>query len=307
MRIPAVGAATLAAVLDAGSMEAAARVLHITPSAVSQRVRALEEEVGRVLLVRAKPLRPTPAAHPIVRFARQVALLEHDAAAEVGGDDDRVAIALAVNADSLATWFLPPLARLSERHPVVFDLHRDDQDFTAGMLEDGTVTGAVTSRAEPVGGCRVQSLGVLRYEAVATPAFRDRWIDGTDRVAALAAAPVIDFDRRDDLQSRWMLAQGADPTAPPRHRVPASHDFATATMLGLGWALLPLLQCAPALASGALVQMGGPPIDVPLYWQQWNLRSALLDAAADEIVVEGRRVLLPGQPSATRSTTLPRE
>lgn len=294
MRIPAVGAATLAAVLDAGSMEAAARLLHITPSAVSQRVRALEEEVGKVLLVRAKPLRPTAAAHPIVRFARQVALLEHDAAAEVGATADRMTVALAVNADSLATWFLPPLARLSRRHPVVFDLHRDDQDFTAGMLEDGTVTGAVTSRAEPVGGCRVRALGVLRYEAVATPRFRDEWFGGGDRRAALAAAPVIDFDRRDDLQTRWLLAEGADPAAPPRHRVPASHDFATATELGLGWSLLPLLQCAGALASGALVPLGGEPIDVPLYWQQWNLRSTLLDAVADEIVGEGRRVLLPG-------------
>ncbi|WP_431803057.1 LysR family transcriptional regulator ArgP [Microbacterium sp. bgisy203] len=291
MRIPALGAATLAAVLDAGSMEAAAATLHITPSAVSQRIRALEDEVGRVLLVRAKPLRATPAAHAIVRFARQVALLESDAAAEMGDASARVSVALAVNADSLATWFLSPLARLSARYPVVFDLHRDDQDFTAGMLEDGTVTGAVTSRAEPVGGCRAEPLGVLRYEAVATPAFVATWLPEGPTTEALAAAPLIDFDRRDDLQSRWLAARGVDPAAPPRHRVPASHDFATATALGLGWALLPRLQSAEALAAGALVPLGGAPIDVPLHWQQWNLRSALLDAVAREVVAEGRRVL----------------
>lgn len=288
--IPATGAATLAAVVDAGSMEAAAQRLHITPSAVSQRIRALEEEVGRVLLVRSKPLRPTPAAHPIMRFARQLALLEHDAAAAIG-DGGGVGMPLAVNADSLATWFLAPLARLSAQHPVVFDLHRDDQDFTAAMLEDGTVTGAVTSRAEPVGGCRVQALGVLRYEAVATPAFVARWLPRGATADALAHAPLIDFDRRDDLQTRWLAARGADPAAPPRHRVPASHDFAAATALGLGWALLPRLQSAADLRAGRLVALGGPPVDVPLYWQQWNLRSALLDAVADEIVAEGRRVL----------------
>lgn len=293
MRIPAVGATTLAAVLDAGSMEAAAAVLHITPSAVSQRLRALEDEVGRVLLVRAKPLRPTPAAEPIVRFARQLALLEHDAVAEIGDGAGRVSLPLAVNADSLATWFLPPLARLAARHPVVFDLHRDDQDFTAGMLEDGTVTGAVTSRAEPVGGCRVQPLGVLRYEAVATPGFVAEWFPAGVTPAALADAPLVDFDRRDDLQSRWLLARGADPAAPPRHRVPASQDFAAATSLGLGWALLPRLQSAAGLAAGTLVALGGPPIDVPLYWQQWNLRSTLLDDVAAEVVAEGRRVLTP--------------
>lgn len=293
MRIPAVGATTLAAVLDAGSMEAAAAVLHITPSAVSQRLRALEDEVGRVLLVRSKPLRPTSAAEPIVRFARQLALLEHDAVAELGDAAGRVSLPLAVNADSLATWFLPPLARLTARHPVVFDLHRDDQDFTAGMLEDGTVTGAVTSRAEPVGGCRVQPLGVLRYDAVATPGFVDQWFRGGVTPAALARAPLVDFDRRDDLQTRWLAQRGADPAGPPRHRVPASQDFAAATLLGLGWALLPRLQSTAGLESGALVPLGGPPIDVPLFWQQWNLRSALLDDVAAEIVAEGRRVLTP--------------
>lgn len=303
MSIPALGAATLAAVLDAGSMEAAARSLHITPSAVSQRIRALEDEVGRVLLVRTKPLRATPDAHAIVRFARQVALLEHDAAVSLGHGAGPVTLPLAVNADSLSTWFLAPLARLSARHAVVFDLHRDDQEFTAGMLEDGTVTGAVTSRAVPVGGCRVQPLGVLRYEAVAAPAFAEAWLpdvplggggDGGDAdtlAAALERAPLIDFDRRDDLQTQWLAARGVDPALPPRHRVPASHDFATATVAGLGWALLPTLQSQSALETGRLVRLGGDPIDVPLYWQQWNLRSALLDAVAEEIVDEGRRVL----------------
>lgn len=296
MRISPRGAATLAAVLDAGSMEGAAARLHITPSAVSQRIRALEDEVGRVLLVRAKPVRATAAAHPIVRFARQVALLEDEAASELGEAGGPVALPLAVNADSLATWFLAPLARVAARHPVVFDLHRDDQDFTAGMLEDGTVMGAVTSRQTPVSGCRSRPLGVLRYEAVAAPSYVARWLprarDGDEPTRTTwEDAPLIDFDRRDDLQSRWLLERGIDPTRAPRHRVPASQDFATAVALGLGWALLPRLQSAEHLASGRLVALGGPVIDVPLSWQQWNLRSALLDAVAEEIVAEGRRVL----------------
>ena len=171
------------------------------------------------------------------------------------------------------------------------------------MLEDGTVTGAVISRAVPVGGCRVQPLGVLRYEAVAAPAFAEAWLpdvplggggDGGDAdtlAAALERAPLIDFDRRDDLQTQWLAARGVDPALPPRHRVPASHDFATATVAGLGWALLPTLQSQSALEAERLVRLGGDPIEVPLYWQQWNLRSALLDAVAEEIVDEGRRVL----------------
>jgi LysR family transcriptional regulator (chromosome initiation inhibitor) len=291
MQLSAEFARTLAVVLDEGSLDAAARRLHLTPSAVSQRIKALEEQVGRVLLVRARPVRPTAAAHTVVRYARQLALLEHDALTELGAEEARVSVPLAVNADSLATWFLAPLVRLSTRHPVVFDLHRDDQDFTAALLEAGTVMGAVTSRAEPVAGCRVVALGTMRYEAVATPGFVARWFPGGVTTEALDAAPRVDFDRRDDLQALWLEGRGVRADSGARHFVPASHDFAAAVVLGLGWGLLPGFQSAEALASGALVRLGGRPVDVPLHWQQWNLRSALLDAVADEIVGEGRRVL----------------
>lgn len=292
MRIPYDLAETVAVVVEEGTLDAAARRLHITPSAVSQRIKALEEQLGRVVLVRSKPARVTEAGAAVVRLARQLALLEHDALAELGAEDGAsFSVPLAVNADSLGTWFLPPLARLAERHPLVFDLHRDDQDFTAGLLEAGTVMGAVTSRATPVAGCRVVPLGTMRYQAVATPAFASRWLaDGPTR-DALTAAPLVEFDRRDDLQSQWLQARGVDAAAPPRSYVPASNDFAVAIKLGLGWGLLPGFQSDAELDDGSLVPLGGDPVDVPLYWQQWNLRSPLLDAIADAVVTEGRSVL----------------
>lgn len=296
MRIPFDLAETVAVVVDEGTLDAAARRLHITPSAVSQRIKALEDQLGRVVLVRSKPVRPTEAGAAIVRLARQARLLEHDTIAQLGADPEegvRVSVPLAVNADSLGTWFLEPLARLGQRHPIVFDLHRDDQDFTAGLLESGTVMGAVTSRETPVAGCVVSALRAMRYEAVATPAYAARWLPDGTTPSDLAAAPLVDFDRRDDLQSEWLRAMDVEPALPPRHFVPASNDFARAVKLGLGWGLLPGFQSADALAAGDLVRLGGPPIDVPLYWQQWNLRSPLLAAIADEIVAEGRRVLAP--------------
>jgi len=295
MSIPLDLARTLAVVVDEGTLDAAARRLHITPSAVSQRIRALEDQLGRVVLVRSKPVSATEAGDAVVRLARQLALLEYDALAAIGAEGGTVAsVPLAVNADSLATWFLPPLARVAQRRAVVFDLHRDDQDFTAGLLESGTVMAAVTSREAPVAGCRVRRLGVLRYEAVATASYADRWFaDGVD-AEALGSAPVVDFDRRDDLQTQWLTRRGVAAAAPPRHRVPASQDFATAVALGLGWGLLPGFQSAEALRAGELVRLGDDPIDVPLYWQQWNLTSPLLDEVADEIVDEGRRMLAVG-------------
>jgi LysR family transcriptional regulator, chromosome initiation inhibitor len=295
MEIPLDLARTLLAVVDAGTFDAAARDLLVTPSAVSQRVKQLEQRLGRVLLVRAKPVRTTDAGAAVVRLARQLALLEHDALAAFGAGDAASArpssVPLAVNADSLGTWFLPALAALAERHRVVFELHRDDQDFTAALLESGTVMGAVTSQATPVAGCLVRPLGVMRYEAVATPGYLARWLPDGASTDALARAPRVDFDRRDDLQDEYLRRAGVDVEHPARHFVPASNDFATAIKLGLGWGLLPGFQSTAELERGELVRLGGEPVDVPLYWQQWNLGSPLLDAIAEGITAEARTAL----------------
>lgn len=291
--IPPELASTVAAIVDGGSLESAARSLRITPSAVSQRLKTLEQQVGRVLIVRGKPATATPSGAAVVRMARQIALLEHDALAGLGLDETgaRVSIPLAVNADSMATWFLAPLARLSAAHAIDFDLHRDDQSYTARLLESGEVMAAVTSEAAPVAGCTVSRLGVFSYSAVASPAFVQRWFPDGVTDDALRLAPYVEFDRRDALQHDWLASRGVDSHRVPRHYVPASQDFATAVSLGLGWGMLPGPQLADLVATGAVVGLGGEPISVPLYWQQWNLRSVLLDAIADEIAQEARRAL----------------
>lgn len=294
VKIDAQLAATVAAVVDEGSFEAAARRLHITQSAVSQRVKAVEQQIGRAAVVRSRPVRATEAGEALVRLARQVELLEHDAVAAFGlgdaggADAGRVRVPLAVNADSMATWFLAPIARVARQHPIDVDLHRDDQDYTARMLESGEVMAAVTSEAEPVGGSSVTALGVLEYRAMATAEYIARWFADGVTEEALPHAPFVDFDRRDALQQGWLRARGVDPWSVPRHYVPASHDFSRAVRLGLGWGLIPVPQ-----ATDDLIGLGEPHIRVPLYWQQWNLRSPLLDTIAAEVAAEARRVLEP--------------
>jgi len=284
---------TLAAVVDAGTFDAAAARLRVTPSAVSQRVKAFERELGRVLVVRSKPVRPTASGEVLVRLARQLTLLERDAVdalgVEPGAAGARVVIPVAVNADSLASWILPAFARAAETLPVVFDVHREDQDHTAELLGSGTVMAAVTSQSEPVPGCTVTQLGSMRYHPAASRAFAARWLPEGPTTAALAVAPVVDFDLHDDLQSRYLRMVSRRALDPPRHMVPASNDFADAIALGFGWGMLPQSQ----LESRDEIVVFDPArtIDVPLFWQQWNLRSPLLDAVAEEVVAEARRAL----------------
>lgn len=275
-----------------GSLEGAARALHITPSAVSQRLRALESAVGRVLLVRERPVRVTESGAAVLRLARQVETLVADVHTELGADRPPV-LPIAVNADSMATWLLPALGPLAGE--VVFDLHRADQAVTSGLLRDGTVLAAVTADAEPVAGCRSVPLGAMRYHPVASPAFVARWFAGNLDSAALERAPVVVYDRTDDLQDAHLRGHGVDPAAPPRHHVPASADFVVAVRLGLGWGMVPDLQ-----RDADLIELGAP-VDVALHWQQWRLHTASLDRVADAVRTAARQVLLPpGDPSARR-------
>lgn len=186
-----------AAVLEEGSFEAAARRLSISPSALSQRIKALEDRLGQVLLVRQAPCRPTAAGEALLRRVRPMQALEAEALAELlperGSDAARTPIPLAVNDDSLDTWFVPAVADLHQRHGYLFDLRMDDQDHTLQLLRDGSVLGAVTAEGRPVKGCNVHPLGAMRYQAIASPAFARRYFSDGMQAATLAHAPMLVF------------------------------------------------------------------------------------------------------------------
>ncbi|MFF3488298.1 LysR family transcriptional regulator ArgP [Streptomyces sp. NPDC002701] len=298
---------TLLTVVDEGTFDAAAAVLHVTPSAVSQRVKALEQRTGRVLLMRTKPVRPTESGEAVVRFARQVARLDRDTRAELGmsGAEEPTRLSIAVNADSLATWFLPALSRVPAEPPLCYELRREDQDHTATLLREGLVMAAVTSSPDAVAGCSVRGLGRMRYVPVASPAFAGRWLRGRPGTAAeeaVADAPVVTFDRRDDLQDAYCrtllggsgTTRGRRGASAARHLVPTSEGFVEAVAAGMGWGMVPEVQAAPLLRAGRLVRLAPDRrIDVPLFWQQWKLDFPALAAVAGAVAAEAAEALEP--------------
>ncbi|PKV77388.1 LysR family transcriptional regulator ArgP [Nocardia fluminea] len=284
----------LNAVLTEGTFDAAARRLDLTPSAVSQRIKALEEAAGRVLVQRSKPVRPTESGLAVLRLARQVELLAGDTARELGDagrrGDRPIRIPIAVNADSLESWVMPALASVPAG--ITFDLHREDEEHTTRLLRDGTVTAAITATATPVQGCTVTPLGAMRYRPTATPQFARTWFPDGPTPAAYAHAPVVHFDRKDDLQFRQLRRRTRRQVDPPGHYVPSSSAFADAVRLGLGWGMLPDLQTGTDRAAGTLVDIDGDfHIDVPLYWQQWKLHSPALGAVATAIAAAAASAL----------------
>ncbi|MFD8150862.1 LysR family transcriptional regulator ArgP [Streptomyces sp. NPDC059720] len=286
---------TLLAVVDEGTFDAAAAALHVTPSAVSQRVKALEQRTGRVLLLRTKPVRPTESGEVLVRLARQVARLEHDAYAELGlsGGGEPTRISVAVNADSLATWFLPVLTRVPPEARLCFELRREDEDHTAALLREGVVMAAVTSSPDAVPGCSVRALGRMRYLPVAAPDFAARHLRAP-LARALAEVPVVVFDRRDDFQDGFVrrLTAGRSGASALRQYVPTSEGFAEAVAAGLGWGLVPEAQAEPLLREGRLVGIAPDrAVDVPLYWQQWKLDSPALARVARTVTAVAAEAL----------------
>lgn len=270
--------AAFTAVVEEGSFEAAARRLHVTPSAVSQRIKALESRMGQILVRRVRPSRPTEAGRVLARLAQQLTLLEGEALAALAvGRTPRIPIA--VNADSLATWFLPALRSVGTS----FDIHQEDQDHSVALLRDGAVMAAVTAEPRAVQGCRVEPLGAMRYLAVVSPDYRRRHLAG-HLTESLAAAPMLVFNRKDGLQERFLRTLTGHRLEPPVTYLPSSQGFVDAARLGLGWGMVPTQLAGPAIEAGELVEIApGRGLDVPLYWQRWRLDSPTLATLTEAV------------------------
>lgn len=290
MQIDGQQLAAFAAVIEYGSFDAAAARLHVTPSAISQRIKALEQRVGQVVVVREKPCIATAAGVPLLRLAAQTALLEAETLAEMaGGDGSSPRIALAVNADSMSTWFTGVFDALDD---VLFDIRIEDQDHSARLLREGVVMGAVTTERTPVPGCRVLPLGVMRYIPVAGPSYIERHLPDGFTAQAVAAAPSLAWNRDDALQDMLVRKVFRRDIARPQHFVPTAEGFGCAVRAGLGWGMFPENLAAPALADSSFVRVADAHLDVPLFWQCWKLDSPLVGAVTGVVQAAAAKIMV---------------
>src|SRR5262245_5193687 len=269
----------LVAIADHGTFDAAARALHVTPSAISQRIRTLESMVGQVVVQRSTPCRPTAAGEVLLRLARQTRLLQDEAAEALSsGHQLQADLPVAVNADSLATWFRAAVKEASGWTNLALRLHVEDQAHTADLVRRGEVLAAVTSEAVPVQGCTTEALGVLRYVPAAAPGLATRFRKG--RSVDWTRMPVVVINEKDRLQDDLLEVRGL--VRPPVvHRVPTSADFLEAVCLGLGWGAIPEPQLRAHTADGRLERLSRDHLDVPLHWQRWRIDSPALARLTD--------------------------
>lgn len=287
----------VAAVVRTGSFERAAAALNVTPSAVSQRVKHLEERLGAVLIARGTPCTATDKGLALCRHMDRVGMLERDLMEELpelsGSESaERVTLNLATNADSLGTWFLEAIAAFTNATDYLVNVAIDDEDHTADWLRRGRVLAAVTALERPVQGCRVTPLGALRYRATASPDFVSRhFADGVTETA-FERAPALTFNQKDRLQNVWAQEVFGRDMSLPTHWLPSTQSFLDGCLAGMGWALNPVHLARPHLESGDLVELvPGKILERRLFWQINRLAADQLDGLSRSILSVARREL----------------
>lgn len=285
--------AAFAAVIEETSFDGAAQRLAVTPSAISQRIKALEDRLGQVLIVRQPPCRPTEAGQVLLRKVQPMLALEAEALADFQLDQPVAAqrLKIAVNDDSLETWVLPALAQLNQEFGYLFEVIVDDQDHSLSLLRDGSAVGAVTSEAKAIQGCDIHQLGTMRYHAIASPTFQARYFANGLNSETFQQAPMLVFNRKDTLQSRFMAQFSEQSLSPPTHYLPTSKGFVEAAALSLGWCMVPECMIQKELSQQRIMMLDETvTIDVPLYWQHTSVRSSTLSNLTRAFTTHAKRM-----------------
>lgn len=281
-------------VIKEGGFEKAARILHVTQGAVSQRIKLLEEQTGCILLVRSSPPRPTRAGKELLKHYRQVKQLEMDLGPGFGQEQSGfTTLPVGINADSLATWFFPAVEEYLNENPVLLDLAVDDQAETHRLMRDGEVLGCISDRSEPFQGCRVEELGYQDYTLYCSPEYKSKWFSDGLMLANFEKAPMLIFNRKDVLHNK--LLTDAFGTCPKRYTafyLPSSERFPVALAKGWATGMIPYEQAEEFLERGELVELvPGHYVRVRLHWHCWNIESGELKRFTEVLVKGARREL----------------
>lgn len=287
----------MAMVAREGGFEKAAKTLHITQSAVSQRLKLLEEYTGQILIARTTPPRTTAAGRKLLKHYLKVKRLEDDLTGEMEKPADKqfTSISVGLNADSLATWFPDAIRTFLIEEFVLLDIRVDDQDQTHRLLKDGDVMGCISTQEKPLQGCRIEFLGQMTYHMFAAPEFANEWFPNGLTIADASHAPAILYNRKDDLHNKLLKqALGVVPDSIPINYVPSIEKFLDFIVMGVGYGMMPLQQCSPFVQDGRLIDLvPDSKVPVKLYWHCWNLKSKLLEKLTQQLS-KGAKKLLKG-------------
>ncbi|MGQ3003176.1 MAG: HTH-type transcriptional regulator ArgP [Hydrogenophaga sp.] len=292
---------TFASVVEHGSFDRAAAVLNVTKGAVSQRIKALEDSLSNVLLVRAKPVVPTSSGETLMRHVKMLRLIEEAVLTDLvptSCEKKAVPVAIAVNADSLATWFSQALWRILETKRIALELVIDDQDHTMERLIKGEVIGCISTKSDAMPGFVAEPLGHMEYRCYATPQFSARHFPNGLGLQAVLDAPAVLFNRKDSLHDDFLeKVFGFQVARYVKHYLPAPNTLREAILRGAGYGLLPAEQAKGDVETSTLIELTpGQVMKVVLYWHRWEVEPPVFQEMT-RVVVNAARATLAQEPS----------
>lgn len=292
------GLAVLDAVAASGSFDKAALLLGMSQSAVSQRIKALEDSCGRLLVVRGAPSVPTGLGQRLVVHFRHVKLMEAALDIDLGRATSLPALALALDADSLATWFAQALPALLSPPRCQFNIELADGERALRLVREGAAFACVAeadgsgggSGGEAAVGTSATPLGLLRYTCVATPAFAGHWFGDGFIAEAVALAPAVVGERKQ--LARFLAQEFGAEVAFPHHTMPVSAALDNCILHGVAYGLMPELSALSLIAAGQLIDLApGRTWSTALSWHAWNIDTPFTRALTEHIVTSARRYL----------------
>ncbi len=285
----------LRAIIETQSFELAAKQLYISQSAISQRIKLLEENVGQPILIRSQPIELTRVGEQLLSHYKKVQQLESELLPELLPDSPikPMKISLAVNADSLATWFIKAVTPILKKHLIELNLVIELEERTIDKLRSGEAIGAVTTVKEPLKGYRSFEIGKMNYCLVSSVSFKQKYFNEGVNNISLKMAPAISYDHKDDMHVRYISKHfDISPSEYYCHRVRSSEAFVEMAKQGVAYCLLPELQIQNELACGELVKLcPEKQLIETLYWHSWVLVKGINKKLSQEIISVGRALL----------------
>ena len=280
------GIEALYTVLETQSFEAAAKKLYITQSAVSQRIKGLETRYGEPVLIRMLPYSPTKLGEVLIGHFKQICLLEEDLEQQLGTATEVPHISIALNRDSLETWFLDLTQETDIFEQVKLEVIADDQELTLDYLKHGLVSACLSTSGREILGGQVRFLGEMEYVLVASPAFVEKYFSKGKFKECLQKAPAIKFDKNDKLHERYLEKffhiNGKEL---PYQIMPSVRGFKQLAVLGYGYGLIPTIDIVHELKTKQLLVLQADKIwKIPLYWHYWAVQSKLYQQLNAKII-----------------------
>lgn len=284
----------LVVVLNCGSFQSAARKLHITQSAVSQRIALLEDLVGERLLLRSSPLQATERGLQFVAHAKHVAEMEKSL---LHGNNNlsipNKKMRIGINADSVEIWLLKAAQKIVNSNNYLLELIIENEDYTFERMRSGEFFSCISTSSKCLPGCEVELLAKIKYKCFCTPLFKKKYFTkGLITAENVQSSPAVLFDSKDYFHHRFLKKIGIDATIFPHHLIPSSRGFLDIIKSGMAYGVMPYLQAESDLKKGLLISLYQDiSIEVPWYWHYQRNELAAEQVFRKNLIVQAKQIL----------------